>query len=401
MRGVAPPVALALNVGSSSVKFALYRRASNPGREPERLLRGEISRIGLRHASFRAFGPRGALETPAGSRYRDTGTAVESVLRWIDERPEARRIDALGHRVVHGGLRYRAPTRISPSVLRSLRTLVPLDPEHLPGEIRCIEVARRHYPTSVQVACFDTAFHRRMLPPAQIYGIPRALARTGVVRYGFHGLSYQSIVRGLGHSSGRRPPRRLIVAHLGSGSSLCAIRNGRSLDTTMGFSPAGGLVMSRRSGDLDPNVVLFVAEREGLSAARLRELFNEESGLLGVSGRTGDMADLLRAARPGSSARQAIDLFCYQVQQRLAALTVALGGLDAVVFTAGIGENAPAIRRQICEPLGHLGIRLDPRRNSRNAREVSAPDAPVRVWVIPTDEESEVARATFGVCDSI
>jgi len=395
------PTSLALNIGSSSVKFALYRQSGRSRPGLQRVLRGEISRIGLPGSRFRAVGPGGPIGTPAPAHYPESAAALEAMFDWLDARPQAIPIAAIGHRVVHGGPRYREPVRISPAVLRDFRKLIPLDPEHMPSEIRGIESASRRYPSAVQVACFDTAFHRRMIPEARVYGIPRALSRDGIVRYGFHGLSYQSILDTLGGESGRAPPRRLIVAHLGSGSSLCAIRNGRSVDTTMGFSPAGGVVMSRRSGDVDPNVVIFLAEHRGLSTTRLRKLFNEQSGLLGVSSRSPDMVDLLHAARPGTSAREAIDLFCYQVQQRLAALTVPLGGLDAVVFTGGIGENAPAVRRQICGSLQHLGIRLDSRRNARGARVISAARSPVRVSVIPTDEESEIARATFRVYDSI
>jgi acetate kinase len=401
MRPRAAAVALALNVGSSSVKFAVFRRKSDSPASLDRAISGEVSRIGLRRARFRASGPEGPLETPTRIPYRSAPEALDGVFTWLAARPEASRVEAIGHRVVHGGARYRQPIRLSPPVLRGLRRLVPLDPEHLPSEIRCIESSLRRFPRALQVACFDTSFHRTMLPPARRYGIPRALARSGVVRYGFHGLSYASIARQLRDSNGGRAPRRLIVAHLGSGASLCAIQDGRSLDTTMGFSPAGGLVMSRRSGDVDPNVVVFAADARHRSPRELRRLFNEESGLLGVSGRSSDMADLLRAARSRKASREAIDLFCYQVQKHTAALTVPLGGLDTLVFTGGIGENAPAIRAQICERLAHLGVRLDPRQNGRNARLISVRGAPVRVCVIPTDEESEIARTTFQVLDTI
>jgi acetate kinase len=401
MRRPSAQTTLTLNVGSSSLKFALFARSANARQTFERVLSGQISRIGLSRAIFRASGPTGVLDAPHRSNYRDASDALDAVFDWLDTRPGASRIDLIGHRVVHGGLRYREPVRVVRKVLVALRRLIPLDPDHLPGEIRSIELALKRQPDSVHVACFDTAFHQHMLPSARIYGLPRALARSGVIRYGFHGLSFESIVRKFGESSRGRGRKRLIVAHLGSGSSLCAIRNGRGLDTTMGFSPTGGLVMGRRSGDLDPSVVLFLADHLGYSTAQLRKLLNEESGLLGVSGRSSDMEDLLKVAETGNAAQIAIDLFCYQVQQHAAALTIPLGGLDALIFTGGIGENAPAVRAQICGALRHLGIRIDANRNRRNAGVISSRGSPVQVQVIPTDEEFEIARATFHLNDTI
>jgi acetate kinase len=394
-------VALVLNVGSSSVKFALFRRVGPRTGRLKRELTGRISRIGTHRSTFRAFGSGGKLRTPRRVDYRDVPRAVDAALEWLAERPGAPAVDVLGHRIVHGGLRYRRPMEITPTVLRQLSRMVPLDPDHMPGELRSVRSSIRLHPRSVHVACFDTSFHRRMLPPAQIYALPNSLTRRGIVRYGFHGLSFESIVRTLRESPGANRSRRLIVAHLGSGSSLCAIRDGRSLDTTMGFSPTGGLVMGTRSGDLDPSVVLFLAEERHFSTDRLRRLFNQESGMLAVSGRSPDMEELLRRSRPGNSACRAIDLFCYQVEKHVAGLTVPLGGLDTFVFTGGIGENAPRVRAQICQGLSHLGLRLDAPRNRRNERVISTSASTVRVLVIPTDEEYEIARAAFKVYDSV
>jgi acetate kinase len=284
---------------------------------------------------------------------------------------------------------------------KALTKLEPLDPDHLPLELQAIKTVRRLYPDVTQVACFDTAFHRHMPTVAQQYPLPRKLWRDGVRRFGFHGLSYEFLINELARMASLKVAHgRVIIAHLGSGASMTAIRGGKSVDTTMGFTPTGGLMMGARSGDLDPGVMLYLLREKGLSSSALSDLVNKRAGLVGVSGVSSDLRVLFAQRENNAHAAEAIELFCYEATKHLGALATVLGGIDTLIFTAGIGENMPAIRRRICQPLEFLGIRLEPKRNERNAAIISRADATVTVRVMKTNEELMIARHTRDLVGS-
>lgn len=380
---------LTLNTGSSSIKAAVYN-AESPGRPLEHIV---VDRIGEGSPHLLVSGPDGAVL--AESSLPDQG--FEAALRETIRRAEgvtAGPPRAIGHRVVHGGPRFTRAQLVTADLLDELRRLVPVDPQHLPQAIGAMETAAGLFPWATHVACFDTAFHRTMPQVSQLYGLPYHLAEEGVVRYGFHGLSYESIVSQL-RNMGELPPR-LIVAHLGNGSSMTAIREGRSVDTTMGFSPTSGLLMGTRSGDLDPSVLLYLQRAHGMNADAMSRLVNKDSGLLGVSGESSDMRDLLALEATRPRAALAVDMYCYVARKFMAALIAALAGVDLVVFTGGIGEYGAAIRRRICSGLGFLGIELDDERNDANAPVVSKASR-VTVRVMRTDEDSMIARHTAWV----
>jgi acetate kinase len=304
-------------------------------------------------------------------------------------------VAAIGHRVVHGGGRFVETELISGPMLEELRRLSPLDPDHLPGEIALIETFQEAFPSVPQVACFDTAFHRDLPAVARIVPIPRRYEALGVRRYGFHGLSYAYLMEELARIAGPEEAQgRVVLAHLGSGASLAAVKGGRCLDTTMGFTPASGLVMGTRSGDIDPGLVAFLAHVEGMTPAQFHHMVNQESGLLGVSETSADVRDLLDR-HDDARAAEAIDLFCYRVKTTIGSFCAALGGLDTLVFSGGIGENSPHIRRQACEGLEFLGIVLDEGRNNASDPVISIDSGRARVRVIRTDEESMIARETI------
>jgi acetate kinase len=300
-------------------------------------------------------------------------------------------IEAVGHRIVHGGLDCDCPLMVTPAVEKRLRGLIPLAPLHQPHNLAGIAAVRTARPRLPQIACFDTAFHRSLPRPATLTSLPRELYEDGIRRYGFHGLSYEYIVDALRREGVDVDRERIIVAHLGNGASMCALRGGQSIETTMGFSTLAGLPMGTRCGDLDPGIVLYLLAEKGMSVERVQRLLYEESGLLGVSGLSRNMQDLLaKAAEPAAAA--AVELFCYQARRHLAALTAPLGGLDRLVFTGGIGANAPAVRAQICAGLAHLGIVLDAERNVAGGRRIAADTSRVAVEALPTDEELMIAR---------
>ena len=300
----------------------------------------------------------------------------------------------MGHRVVHGGIHYSEPQRVTPELIAALRELIPIAPDHMPQAVQAIQAAVEAYPGLPQVACFDTAFHRHMPRTAQLYPLPRHLADEGVVRYGFHGLSYESILRELRALAPREAEGRVVIAHLGNGASMAAVRGGIGIDTTMGFTPAGGLMMGTRPGDLDPGVLLYLLVERGMTPAAVNELVNQQAGLLGVSGISADMRDLLEKEATDAQAAEAITLFCYQARKYLGALVAVLGGLDTLVFTGGIGEHAAPVRLRICEGLDFLGIRIDPDRNAAHAPAISREGGPVTVRVLRTDEDLMIARHT-------
>jgi acetate kinase len=360
------PHILTINAGSSSVRFAIF----SSGERPARLLDGKMERIGSEAAAVTA----------------------DRLAQRLEAKVTIAAPDAIGHRVVHG-MQHSQPERVSPSLLTELRSIASFDPEHLPREIELIEAMQHHYPDVPQVACFDTAFHRGMPAEATLLPIPRRYAAKGLQRYGFHGLSYTFLMQELARLGDPAASRgRVILAHLGSGASLAAVLNGRCVDTSMGFTPAAGLVMGTRSGDLDPGLVSYLMLTESMNASQFQTMVNKESGLLGLSETSADVRDLLERETTDARAREAIAIFCYQAKKWIGAYSAALGGLDTLVFAGGIGENAAAVRRRICDGLECLGIELDDPLNDRHAACISTGRVAVRV--IRTDEESVIAKLT-------
>ena len=326
----------------------------------------------------------------------DHHTAVGFLLDWLEAQAVFSSVNAVGHRVVHG-MKHSEPERVTPKLLAELRRITRYDPDHLPREIELIEAFRRRYPKLPQVACFDTAFHHTMPRVATLLPIPRRYAAKGVQRYGFHGLSYAYLMEELARIDPASSQGRVILAHLGNGASVAAVRDGKSIDTSMGFTPTAGLVMSTRSGDLDPGLVYYLARTERMSAARFQQMVNHESGLLGISGTSSDVRDLLAHEASDARAAEALALFCYQVKKWIGSFAAVLGGLDTLVFAGGIGENAPLIRKRICDDLSFLGVELNPKRNAKNASLISADAGRVNVRVIRTDEELMIARSVIRV----
>jgi len=380
---------LALNAGSSSLKFALFK----VGLSLDMTAKGEIENLDAA-PHFVAYDATGAKLAETHGATSDFAATLGNLLKFVDAHLGDARLGAVGHRVVHGGVAHVAPEMVTPSLLAALDALVSLDPLHLPHNIAPMRALASARPKLAQVACFDTAFHHTMPREASHFALPRALTEAGVRRYGFHGLSYEFIVEQLKTSAPALAKGRVIVAHLGAGASLCAIRNGASVATTMSFSPLDGLVMATRCGALDPAVVLYLA-RAGKSVAEIEDLLYRQSGLLGVSGISGDMRVLIASKDP--RAREALDLFTYRAAVEIGGLAAALGGLDGLVFTAGIGERAPTIRAEICARAAWLGLRLDASANDGNAPRIGAPDSQIDVRVIATDEEQMIARHTLGV----
>jgi acetate kinase len=386
------PCVLTINGGSSSIKFALFE-ADEP---LMRIFEGKIDGVGGAKGSFSAKGANQADNFSRLVAVPDHQTAVGLLMDWIEERIEAGALTAVGHRVVHGGPKYWDPQRITPEMTGELRKLCPFDPEHLPEEILLTEAFHRRFPKLTQVACFDTAFHHDMPRVARLLAIPRRYEAKGVRRYGFHGLSYAYLLWELEHLAGAKAANgRVILAHLGSGASLAAVHEGHSLDTTMAFTPAAGLVMSTRSGDVDPGLVSFLARSEQMTAAQFDHMVNHESGLLGVSETSPDMQELLSRENKDVRAAEAVALFCYQAKKWIGAYAAALGGLETLVFAGGIGENAPVVRARICAGLGFIGVELDDSRNSTSAPVISTDASRATVRVIRTDEEVMIARSVF------
>ncbi len=384
---------LVLNAGSSSIKFALYEEA---GGEPRLLQRGAVSGIGSR-ARFHALvaGAKAADEAleAEGARAFTHDDALARILAWLRAQRPPVALAAAGHRVVHGGDRFAEPALVDDEALAYLRTLVPLAPLHQPHCLAAIESLGRRDPDLPQVACFDTAFHQAQPLLAREFGLPRVLTETGIRRYGFHGLNYEAVAAQLPRHLGEGADGRVIVAHLGNGASLCALRDRRSVATTMGLTPLDGLVMSTRCGAIDPGVLLYLLQVEEMDPASLAHLLYHESGLLGVSGKSGDMATLL--ASGDAPSREAVDLFVYRVRREIGSLAAALGGLDALVFTGGIGENAPSIRERVCADAAWLGVRLDPALNRSGGPRISPAGSAVSAWVLPAREDDVIVRRTL------
>ncbi|WP_031496469.1 acetate/propionate family kinase [Bryobacter aggregatus] len=384
-----PPTILTINAGSSSIRFACYEIQSD---SLNCWGQGKLDRVGSGQETLQ-------FEVLRSGAVQNLTLDGESLLDWIEKEIGFDAIVAVGHRVVHG-MHHTQPERVTPELLEELRQISPFDPEHLPREIEWIEAFARRMPQLLQIVCFDTAFHRGMPRVARLLPIPQRFEAQGVERYGFHGLSYQSLLESLTNIAGRQAARgRVVLAHLGNGASMAALREGRSVDTSMGFTPAGGLVMGTRAGDLDPGVAAYILRTERMSAEDFNRMVHHESGLLGVSGSSSDMRDLLERQAQDERAAEAVELFCYQARKWLGAFATVLGGIDTVVFAGGIGENAPEIRKRICAGLEFLGISIDSARNQSNSCVISKEDSPACVRVIRTNEESVLARAAFAIVE--
>ena len=393
----APKCVLTINGGSSSIKFALFAA----GEPPERVLAGKIEGISQPEGKFAAQGRAKADTFSRSVAVPDHTTAVNLLMDWIEQRFAHGELAAVGHRVVHGGPDYFEPQPITPEMMAELRQLSPFDPEHLPEEILLTEAFHRRFPHLLQIACFDTAFHHDLPRVAQLLPLPRRYDARGVRRYGFHGLSCAFLVAELGRVAGPEAANgRVIIAHLGNGASITAVRGGQSIDTSMSFTPTAGLPMSTRSGDLDPGLAWYLSRAENVTARQFHHMVNHESGLLGVSETSSDMRELLAREAEDVRAAEAVDLFCYQAKKWVCALAGALGGLDTLVFAGGIGENAHPVRQRICSGLGFLGLEMDAQRNAANHDVISAAQSPVTVRMIRTDEESMIATLVFRVLNT-
>lgn len=392
---------LVINAGSSSIKFSVYVAGAETGPGDRRHLRfitkGQLEGIGVGITPhFLARDHQNTViadETWPAIAVGKQSDVLGRLIDWIEDHLGDATLKAAGHRVVHGGGDFSAPVRVTPAIVDRLRALVPLAPLHQPHNLSPIEALAEAHPELPQVACFDTAFHATKRAEAELFGLPRKYLDAGVKRYGFHGLSYEFIAHKLREVAPEVASGRVVVCHLGSGASMCALKDGKSVDSSMGFTAVDGLMMGTRTGALDPGVVLHMVQHEGMDAKALERLLYKESGLLGVSGGlSNDMRVLLEAGTP--EARQAVDLFVYRVVKEMGALAATIGGLDALVFTAGIGERATEIRRRVCEQAAWLGIVLDPAANERHGPRLTTPDSKASAWVIPTDEELMIARHT-------
>ncbi len=387
---------LVLNAGSSSLKFSVFLDED----PPRLLLRGKLEELSTRprfvaHADGAIIGKK---DWAPGTQLGHDG-AIDYLFAWGREGVLGEHhIAAVGHRVVHGGARFSGPALIDAATLADLETLIPLAPLHQPHCLAAIKAVAQTAPSVPQVACFDTAFHRTQPPVAQAFALPRRYAEEGIRRYGFHGLSYEYIAAALSSTAPHAAHGRTVVAHLGNGASMCALLGGRSVATTMSLTALDGLMMGTRCGSIDPGVLLYLIERHGMDARALEQLLYEQSGLLGVSGESSDMRDLL--SRSSAAAAEAVELFVYRVNRELGSLAAALHGLDALVFTGGIGENAAPIRARVCRDASWLGLELDEEANARGGPCISGPSSRVSAWVIPTNEEAMIALHTRRVLSS-
>ena len=380
---------LTINGGSSSIKFALYAAVESL----QRGLYGTVDRIGLSGTNLTFHDADGKPQASRKLIAADHKSAANSLLDWLETQPDFASVKAVGHRVVHG-MKHTEPEIVTPELLAELHRISPYDPDHLPREIELIEAFHQRHSKLPQLACFDTAFHQTMPRVAKLLPIPRRFDAKGIQRYGFHGLSYAYLMDELARLGDPAATKgRVILAHLGNGASLAAVRDGKSIDTSMGFTPTAGLVMSTRSGDLDPGLAPYLARTEKMTTQQFYNMVNHESGLLGISETSSDMRDLLDHEKQDVRAAEAVALFCYQAKKWIGAYAAALGGLDTLVFAGGIGENAPPVRARICDGLNFLGIKLDKARNKKSAAMISSNASAVKVRVIRTDEELMIARS--------
>ena len=385
---------LTVNGGSSSIKFALFKVDGSL----ERVLHGSIAGVGGPKSNFSVKDSNQSDNIEKDVAVPDLQAAVDLLLDWIEKRIDRSELSAVGHRIVHGGPKYWEPQRVTPEMIKELRELSSFDPEHLPEEIMLAEAFQRRFSAVTQIACFDTAFHHDLPRVAKLLAIPRRYEAQGVRRYGFHGLSYSYLIQELERIGGAKAARgRVILAHLGSGASVAAVRDRKSIDTSMAFTPAAGLVMSTRSGDIDPGLIFYLARAEKMTAAQFDRMVNHESGLLGISEISSDMRELLAREATDVRAAEAVAIFCYQAKKWIGAYAAALGGIDTLVFAGGIGENTPLVRARICDGLGFLGLELEASRNAQNAALISSDTRRVAVRVIRTDEELMIARAVCRI----
>jgi acetate kinase len=388
------PCILTVNGGSSSIKFALFQADS----VMERLLDGKIERIGTNAASMSVKGRATDDNFTRGVTAPDHQAAVNALMDWLEDRIGRNELAAVGHRVVHGGPKYTEPQRVTAEMVEELHGLEPFDPEHLPEEIQLTEAFFQRFPDLPQIACFDTAFHRNLPRVAHLLPIPRRFDARGVHRYGFHGLSYAYLMEQLARVAGKDAAQgRVILAHLGSGASIAAVKGGQPLDTSMAFTPTAGFPMSSRSGDLDPGLVWYLNRVEGVDSRKFNHMVNFESGLLGISETTSDMSELLKREGSDIRAAEAVAVFCYQVKKWIGSFAAVLGGLDTLVFAGGIGENAPAIRSRVCSGLEFLGVQIDEQQNAAGAAMISPQDGRVAVRVMHTDEEWMIASTVCRI----
>ncbi len=382
--------ALVLNAGSSSLKFCVYLR-SGAGEHWHLESRGQIEGIGTKpHLSAKDGENKKLADSALGSEVRDGRAALDALAQWLRSMYGGAKVLGVGHRVVHGGAKFTGPVIVTPAILEELRALIPLAPLHQPYNIASMEAVSERLPHVRQVACFDTSFHRGHAPVVDVVPLPREVCKDGLQRYGFHGLSYEYVASAMRGVAPEIANGKVIVAHLGSGASLCAIRDGKSVDSTLGFTALDGLCMGTRPGSLDPGVVLYLFQTLGLSAKEVETMLYKRSGLIGISGISNDMRELIDSHKP--EARLAVDYFVYRVAREIGGLAAVLGGIDGLVFTAGIGENSPEIRRRICEASAWLGIELDAAANAAKGPRISTAKSKVSAWVIPTNEELMIAR---------
>jgi len=384
---------LTINGGSSSIKFALYQA----GKPLKREIYGKVDRIGLSGTNLTFHGADGKPQASRKLAAADNKSAANALIDWLEKQIDFALVKAVGHRVVHG-MKHTEPEIVTPELLAELHRISPYDPDHLPREIELIEAFCQRHPKLTQLACFDTAFHQTMPRVAKLLPIPRRFDAKGIQRYGFHGLSYAYLMEELARLGDPAATKgRVILAHLGNGASLAAVRDGKSIDTSMGFTPTAGLVMSTRSGDLDPGLAPYLARTEQMTTPQFYKMVNHESGLLGISETSSDMRDLLDHEKQDVRAAEAVALFCYQAKKWIGSFAAALGGLDTLVFAGGIGESASVVRERICEGLSFLGVKLDKARNKKNAALISTNASATKVRVICTDEELMIARSVGRV----
>lgn len=379
---------LVINGGSSSIKFALY----SMDEKLNKILSGQIKRIGFDNPEFTVNNKLNNEKKEIKIDAKNFMEATDVLIEWLKEQKYFEAIRCIGHRIVHG-MEHTRPVIIDDNLLKELYKIVQYDPDHLPAEIEMIELFKKQFPNLLQVACFDTSFHTTLPKVAKTFALPKKYYDEGIKRYGFHGISYSYLMDELRKKNEGEAKGRIILAHLGNGASLAAVKGGKCLDTSMGLTPAGGIVMSTRSGDMDPGVAWYLMQ-EGLNAEGFNDLINHQCGLLGISGLSSDMQDLLKHEKNNKDAALAIEIFCYQIKKYIGGYTAAMGGLDTLVFSGGIGENAAVIRSRICKGFAYLGIEIDEEENKKNSRIISTINSKVVVDVIPTDEEIMIAMET-------